>query len=117
MLYEVITAAIYGSRASNGVVQIWTKRGNSEKLEINVNTQLSVSEVRKTLPYNDVNLIWDGTDAVSTNSDGTPVKRYDYQDLIFKTAVGTKNYVSLSRAKGDTKYFFSASHFDRNNFV
>ncbi|RKD92208.1 SusC/RagA family TonB-linked outer membrane protein [Mangrovibacterium diazotrophicum] len=110
-------AAIYGSRASNGVVQIWTKRGSSERLDINVNSQLSVSEVRKTLPYNDVNLIWDGDGTTSTNADGTPVKRYNYQDLIFHTAVGTKNYVSLSRAKGDTKYFFSASHFDNEGIV
>ncbi len=110
-------AAIYGSRASNGVVQIWTKRGSSEKLEINVNTSLSVSEVRKTLPYNDVNLVWDGDVAVSTNPDGSAVQRYDYQDLIFRTAVGTKNYVSLSRAKGDTRYFFSASHFNNEGVV
>lgn len=110
-------AAIYGSRASNGVVQIWTKRGNSEKLEVSFNSQLSVSEVRKTLPYNNVNLIWDGDVAVSTNSDGTAVQRYDYQDLIFRTAIGTKNYVSVARAKGDTKYFFSASHFDNDGVV
>uniref|UniRef100_UPI0032165B10 SusC/RagA family TonB-linked outer membrane protein n=1 Tax=uncultured Draconibacterium sp. TaxID=1573823 RepID=UPI0032165B10 len=110
-------AAIYGSRASNGVVQIWTKRGSSEKLQVNYNTQVSVSQVRKTLPYNDANLVWDGNEAVSTNPDGTPVKRYDYQDLIFRTAVGTKNYVSVSRAKGDTKYFFSASHFNNEGVV
>nr|WP_321356953.1 SusC/RagA family TonB-linked outer membrane protein [uncultured Draconibacterium sp.] len=110
-------AAIYGSRASNGVVQIWTKRGSSEKLDVNFNTQVSISEVRKTLPYNNVNLVWDGDQAVSTNPDGTPVQRYDYQDLIFRTAIGTKNYISVSRAKGDTKYFFSASHFDNEGVV
>ncbi len=110
-------AAIYGSRASNGVIQIWTKRGKSEKTSVNFISSVSVNEARKALPYNDVNLIWDGSTAVSTNTDGTPVKRYDYQDLIFRTAVGTKNYLSISRAIGDTKYFFSASHFNNEGII
>jgi len=110
-------SAIYGSRASNGVVQIWTKRGSSGKTAINFISSMSVSEVRKTLPYNDVDMIWDGDVAVNTNTDGSEVQRYDYQDLIFRTAVGTKNYLSLSRAVNDTKYFFSASHFNNEGVV
>jgi len=110
-------AAIYGSRASNGVVQIWTKRGNTKDPSINVISSVSVSEVRKKLPYNHVNLVWDGDEAVPVNTDGSPVKRYNYQDLIFRTAVGTKNYLSLSRSAGDTKYFFSASHFDNQGII
>lgn len=110
-------AAIYGSRASNGVVQIWTKRGQSKEPSVNFISSLSISEVRKRLPYNTVNLRWDGDVAVSTNEDGTPVKRYDYQDLIFRTAIGTKNYLSFSKASGDTKYFFSASHFDNQGII
>ena len=110
-------AAIYGSRASNGVVQIWTKRGSSEKTTVNFISSLSISEVRKTLPYNNVNKIWDGDMAVDVNPDGSPVERFDYQDLIFRTAVGTKNYLSLSKGAGDSKYFFSASHFNNQGVV
>ncbi|WP_461632595.1 SusC/RagA family TonB-linked outer membrane protein [Labilibaculum euxinus] len=110
-------AAIYGSRASNGVVQIWTKRGSSKETTVNFISSISVSEVRKKLPYNNVEMVWDGDVAVDHNPDGSKVQRNDYQDLIFRTAVGTKNYLSLSKAVGDTKYFFSASHFNNEGVV
>ena len=40
-------AAIYGSRASNGVVQIFTKRGKSGKPQISFTTGLRVNQLRK----------------------------------------------------------------------
>ena len=43
-------AAIYGSRAGNGVVQIFTKRGKAGKTQINFSTGVMVSELRKEIP-------------------------------------------------------------------
>ncbi len=40
-------AALYGSRAANGVVQIFTKRGKSGKPTIEFSTAMSMSQVRK----------------------------------------------------------------------
>lgn len=40
-------AALYGSRAANGVVQIFTKRGKSGKPTIEFSTALSMSQLRK----------------------------------------------------------------------
>ncbi len=40
-------AALYGSRAANGVVQIFTKRGKSGKPNIEFSTSMSVSQLRK----------------------------------------------------------------------
>lgn len=45
-------AAIYGSLASNGVVQIFTKRGKVGKPQINFSTTVSMSQLRKRLPMN-----------------------------------------------------------------
>src|SRR6218665_1119231 len=45
-------AAIYGSRAANGVVQIFTKRGVSGKPKISFTTSLSVSRLRKKIAMN-----------------------------------------------------------------
>lgn len=44
ILKDASAAAIYGSRASNGVVLITTKRGQSGKTQIDFNYQTSVSE-------------------------------------------------------------------------
>ncbi len=40
-------AALYGSRAANGVVQIFTKRGKSGKPTIEFSTSMSMSQLRK----------------------------------------------------------------------
>ncbi|RYE27807.1 MAG: SusC/RagA family TonB-linked outer membrane protein, partial [Sphingobacteriaceae bacterium] len=45
-------SAIYGSRASNGVVQIFTKKGKSGKPEISFSTQFRDNSLRKKLAYN-----------------------------------------------------------------
>ncbi len=44
-------AAIYGSMASNGVVQIFTKKGKVGAPKINFSTSLSVSKIRKRLEF------------------------------------------------------------------
>ena len=46
-------AAIYGSRASNGVVQIITKRGKSGKPQVSFTTSVQHNSLRKRLEFND----------------------------------------------------------------
>ncbi|MCU0446309.1 MAG: SusC/RagA family TonB-linked outer membrane protein [Microscillaceae bacterium] len=45
-------AAIYGSLASNGVVQIFTKRGKEGKPRVTFSSAFSVSQLRKRLEFN-----------------------------------------------------------------
>lgn len=47
-------AAIYGSRASNGVVQIFTKRGRSGKPRVTLTTSVQLNSLRKRWEMNDV---------------------------------------------------------------
>ncbi|WP_315815660.1 hypothetical protein [Paraflavitalea speifideaquila] len=53
--------------------------------------------------------------ALPTNT--TPVTRYDYQDYIFRTALGTDNNVSVSGGKDKTKYYTSASYFFNQGII
>ena len=50
VLNGAAAAVIYGSRAGNGVVQIFTKRGKSGKTQINFSTSYIVSDLRKEIP-------------------------------------------------------------------
>jgi TonB-linked SusC/RagA family outer membrane protein len=43
-------AALYGSRAGNGVIQIFTKRGKSEKTKISFNSSFMINQLRKEIP-------------------------------------------------------------------
>ncbi len=44
ILKDAAAAAIYGARASNGVIVITTKRARSEKLTVEFNADVTVSE-------------------------------------------------------------------------
>lgn len=98
-------AAIYGSRASNGVVQIFTKKGQSGEPVITVSTSLNFNSLRKKRDFNQEPFDWASNDI--TNLDKVPVTRYDYQDMVFQSSPGTENYASMSGGKENTNYFAS----------
>jgi len=101
-------AAIYGSRASNGVVQIFTKKGRSGKPVITVSTSVNMNFLRKKRDFNQEPLDWTSSDI--TVLDTEPVTRYDYQDMVFRNSNGTDNYVSISGGTEKTDYFASVSY-------
>lgn len=108
-------AAIYGSRASNGVVQIFTKRGKAGKPKVTASTQFRVSEVRKTLEYNDYPFRFVNTTASDLTQE--PVQRYDLQDKIFRTAFGSENNVSVSGGSDNTQYYLSSNFLSNQGII
>ncbi|MFI5132876.1 MAG: SusC/RagA family TonB-linked outer membrane protein [Chitinophagales bacterium] len=133
VLNGAAAAAIYGSRANAGVVQIFTKKGVSGAPVINFTTGVMVSHLRKKL---DVNMAptkfggpTDGVGALTQDlitavgspaalpTNTTNVTRYDYQDYIFQTGIGTDNNVSVSGGNDKTKYYLSGSYFYNQGIV
>lgn len=117
VLNGAAAAAIYGSRANAGVVQIFTKRGSAGVPVINFSTTFSVNQLRKKLDVNEAPTKFGGSPNDSTQNiltpaivSTTPVQRYDYQDFIFRTGVGTDNNISVAGGKDKTKYYTSASY-------
>ncbi|MEO9571180.1 MAG: SusC/RagA family TonB-linked outer membrane protein [Polaribacter sp.] len=108
-------AAIYGSRASNGVVQIFTKRGQSGKPVITLSSSMNFNSLRKKRDYNDEPFEWASSDI--SVLDKVAVTRYDYQDMIFDNSTGTDNYVSMSGGKGNTNYFGSFSYLKNDGIL
>ncbi len=105
-------AALYGSRANNGVVQIFTKRGVYGAPRITVSTRFISDAIRKTLKVNTYPY-----DKRFDDPDRKEVERYDHQDLIFQQAYGTENYISVAGGGGDTRYYSSASYFSNDGIV
>jgi TonB-linked SusC/RagA family outer membrane protein len=101
-------AAIYGSRASNGVVQIFTKKGKTGEPVITVSTSINFNSLRKKRDYNEEPFDWASSD--TSILDKVPVTRYDYQDMVFQSSIGTDNYVSMSGGTENTDYFASFSY-------
>ncbi len=125
VLNGAAAAAIYGSRANAGVIQIFTKRGKTGAPSVSFSTSITMSELRKKLEVNQSPVKFGGPPDVFTQdiittplqTTTTPVTRYDYQDYIFRTATGTDNTVSASGGTEKTKYFASASYFFNQGIV
>lgn len=117
VLNGAAAAAIYGSRANAGVIQIFTKRGSAGAPTVSFSTNESLNELRKKLKVNEAPVKFGGSPDVQTQTilspaltNTTPVQRYDYQDYIFRKGVGSDNTVSMSGGKDKTKYYASASY-------
>jgi TonB-linked SusC/RagA family outer membrane protein len=108
-------AAIYGSRASNGVVQIFTKKGKSGKPVVTVSTQFRVNSLRKKLAYNQFPYRFSNTN----NADLTqvPVTRYDLQDEIFQNGFGSENNVAVSGGNDNTQYYVSGGFLGNQGII
>ncbi|TRX50932.1 SusC/RagA family TonB-linked outer membrane protein [Fulvivirga sp. M361] len=102
-------AAIYGSRANNGVVQIFTKRGQAGKSQLTFGTTLRVHERRKEIEFNDFPFVF-GEDPGTGDEVLVPTQRFDYYDDVFRTAVGTDNFLSLKGGNENTRYYVSGSY-------
>ncbi|WP_421945707.1 SusC/RagA family TonB-linked outer membrane protein [Pedobacter sp.] len=127
VLNGAAAAAIYGSRANAGVIQIFTKRGKTGEPQVSFSTSLTISELRKQIEVNQSPTKFGGpTDGATaqtqdvltpTLTNTTPVTRYNYQDYIFRTGIGTDNSVSVSGGNDNTKFYTSAGYFSNQGII
>lgn len=97
VLKDASATAIYGSRASNGVIVITTKKG-SDRLAVNYSSSYSVSTTADRLDV----LTADEFKAFVPTVTGVPANptfgtaNTDWQDEIYRTAFGTEQNISVS---------------------
>ena len=132
VLKDAAATAIYGSRASGGVVLITTKRGANQPTKLSFNSYYGVQDVYKTLPVvtgqEYITLL---NEAVNTRYGVTSGYTYltglsnnpanyantNWQDYIYKTAA-VKNYdLSIRGGTDKTKFSVSGSYFDQDGIV
>ena len=101
-------AALYGSRANNGVIQIFTKRGSAGVPSVTFRTELLTGKTPREYSLNESptagrgDVLYGGASAM-----GVPVTRYNYQDQIFQRSNGATNQLSVSGGNAATKYYAS----------
>jgi TonB-dependent starch-binding outer membrane protein SusC len=111
VLKGAAAAALYGSRANSGVIQIFTKRGRQGPARVTWRTEVSASQTPKRYALNMApqagytDVLYAGADSI-----GAPVQRYDVQDSIFRTGLGTTNALSISGGGSGTTYYLSGSY-------
>ena len=103
VLKDASAAAIYGSRAANGVIVITTKKGTKGGVKVNFSSQVGVNTVANT-----VDVLSTDQFRALVNEKGTNAQKAllgtantNWQDEIFQTALTTNNNISVSGALFD----------------
>ena len=97
VLKDASSTAIYGSRASNGVIIITTKKGSNNKITVNVNSTQSIqwkTRLADMLSTDEFIGVVNGLDDSYTSLLGTD--RTDWNSQIYTPAFGTDNLVSVN---------------------
>jgi TonB-linked SusC/RagA family outer membrane protein len=101
-------AALYGSRANNGVIQIFTKRGKQGGSHVTYRVEGATGYAPERYKLNASptagrgDVLYGGASAL-----GVPVTRYDYQNQIFQHSNSLTNQLSVSGGSGATTYYVS----------
>lgn len=100
VLKDASAAAIYGSRAANGVIVITTKKGSKGAVKVNFSSQVGINTVANTVDVMSADQFRE-----LVNTKGTPAQQAllgnantNWQDEIFHTALTTNNNISVSGA-------------------
>lgn len=129
VLKDASSTAIYGSRGSNGVILVTTKRGAAGKTTVQFNNYVSFNSVRKKLDLLDAGQYAEAVNANRTElgltapfsaSEVAGFKANggtDWQDEIFKDALQQNHQVSLSGGSQNTSYYLSGSYINNDGII
>ncbi len=104
-------ASIYGSKATNGVVIITTKRGSAGRPQFNLTQRFGMFSVAKKLGQR---VFRDSADAASVYSPAlvgqyfVPGQRVDWEELLYgRNALSTETQLGVTGGSDQTKYYLS----------
>ncbi len=119
ILKDASAAAIYGNRASNGVILITTKKGSAGKLKIDFSSTASVST-----KMDNLQVLSPDEFRAFVNSTGNQnyinklgKSNTNWQDLIYQKAWGTDNNLSVSGGIKGLPYRLSLGYNEQNGIV
>lgn len=118
VLKGAAAAGLYGSRANSGVIQIFTAEGRAGAPRITYRSEVAASETPARYALNMApqaglaDVVFGGAPEV-----GASVERFDVQDQIWRTGVGTTNELSIAGGTEETSYFLSGSYNTQQGIV
>ncbi|MBK6344732.1 MAG: TonB-dependent receptor [Bacteroidales bacterium] len=113
ILKDASATAIYGARASNGVILITTKKGDLQKTSVNLNTSYGwqtmpgerMLDLMNAEQWNE----YKGTDVQGTDT--------DWMDEILQVAPTSNTELSVSSGNDKTRLFISGSYYNQDGTV
>ena len=123
VLKDASATAIYGSRASNGVVLITTKRGQEGKAKVNYDGMMGWQSLPKQLDmmnlqqyaafYNERAALWGWGEMEQYKDVSLLTKGTDWQDELFRTAFMHQHQLGVSGGTQDMNYNLAGGYLDQ----
>lgn len=137
VLKDAASAAIYGSKAANGVVLVTTRMGrNNEKMKVNINSYVGVQQLgmkydlitnsAELMRLSNIGLVNDGSspvfpeDVISSFENGNDKYVYpntDWFDVLFKNSLIHEHNVSIQGGTAQSSSYLSFNYLDHNGMV
>ena len=126
VLKDASAAAIYGSRAANGVVLITTNKGKIGKPAISYNSYIGLQEASKTIDVlnaqqymqviNALNIA-QGQNSLYTQQQIDTTKGTDWQNEIFQKAYAQNHQLSISGGSQYNKYYIGLNYLNQQGIL
>jgi TonB-dependent SusC/RagA subfamily outer membrane receptor len=107
ILKGAAASALYGSRANNGVVQIFTKRGVAGRPQITVGSTATFSNLERRIDFA----------LTPVDTLGNDVARFDHQDLLFRDTWSNDSHVAVAGGNENTRYYIAAGWVEQNGIM
>ncbi|MGM9867162.1 MAG: SusC/RagA family TonB-linked outer membrane protein [Lepagella sp.] len=128
ILKDASATAIYGSRASNGVIIITTKKGRKGRPTVNFAANFHVNTARNQLNVMDANQIVDiyrkyGNESANQtvdswlNAEGAPINNTNWQDEVLRTSFSHDYSLSVGGSAGNVPFRVNASFTDNQGII
>lgn len=118
ILKDASSAAIYGSRAANGVVLITTKNGGKDQApRINFTSGVGFSNVTRSMKVMNTQEYREYAKEFNINVPGELVDVTDWFKETYRTGI-TQNYqIGVSGGSGKTRYYIGAGYSDEKGII
>jgi TonB-linked SusC/RagA family outer membrane protein len=132
ILKDASSTAIYGSRGSNGVVMVTTKRGRKGENSVNFESYYGIQSVRRKIPLLNAQQYAEFINEARVNGGGTPYfdgsaanrplpanvgKGTDWQDEVFRQAPIQNYQLSVTGGENKTRYAISGNYYDQAGII
>jgi len=128
ILKDASATAIYGNRASNGVVIITTKRGTKNGVQLSLDPVISVQSQPKmykvlnaqqyaTLANELAPIVAEGVSPLPEWSNPSALRNIDWQDAVYRPGLKQNYNIALRGGNDKVRSAFSAGYFDQKGIV
>jgi TonB-linked SusC/RagA family outer membrane protein len=116
VLKDASATAIYGSRGSNGVVLVTTKKGRSGKMIIEINSNYSIQNTASELDLLNADEFAAYQQTINSGYTQGPANT-DWQDLLYRSGSTQNHQFSFSGGSENVNFYASATYFKQEGVV